>query len=209
MHFSTIPSININLFYIIFCEVVLRKLFLLKLYCLFKLNRAIDMTDLINAHCVKLSQSIIIDFIGSGNHMTELTQLNCYLKKISVNSFLRTMNHCVHRRGYSWCKVTHIALLIKKSNIEFHGFLNELTGGFAVIRFKDFIYLFLCGWIYPQWDTFFGFTLHNTPFSHLCRCEIIVTSRYRVHHQFANSSITATQMQLPKRLESGRLCRPL
>ena len=63
---------TINLFYIIFCEVILRKLFLLKLYCLFKLNRAIDMTDLINAHCMKLSQSIFINLIGSGNHMTEL-----------------------------------------------------------------------------------------------------------------------------------------
>lgn len=97
MYLSTIPSININLFYIIFCEVVLIELFLLELYRLFKLNRTIDMTNLINTHCMKLSQSIFINLIGSGNHMAELTQFNSYLKKISVYSFLRAMNHCVHR----------------------------------------------------------------------------------------------------------------
>ena len=80
-----------------FVRSFLKNLFLLEFHRLFKLNRAVDMTNLINAHCMKFSQRIFINLIGSSNYMAYLSKFYGYLEKISVNPFLRAMYYCIHR----------------------------------------------------------------------------------------------------------------
>ena len=188
MHLSTILVCSL----LQFVRSFLKNLFLLEFHRLFKLNHAVDMTNLINAHCMKLSQRIFINLIGSSNYMAYLSKFYGYLEKISVNPFLRAMYYCIHRGGYSRRKVTNISFFVQKANIEFHGLFNKLTRRFAVIRFEDIVYLLFCRWIYPQWNSFFGFTLHKTPFSHLYRFEAIVFCRYRVHSKIITYSYIAT-----------------
>ena len=132
-----------------------------KIHRAIKIYQAVDVSDLVNAHSMKLVQSAFVNIIYCRDGVRKFSEFYRDLEKISAEPLLRTMNDCFHRWGDPRREIIYVPLLLEVSKIELYRFLYELTWWFAIVRLVENFYLVWCWRIYPQRDSYFCFMFHK------------------------------------------------